>query len=465
MTLQRRLRLYNLALYVAAVVAVIMGILLIWGWVTQIGALLSLPSGFSAPFSLNDIGSLGLEWYILLVGPAMVVALREIHLRRMAAITGHEQAMLIAQPELAEGMLPKNLPITALWQTSRSRLVTGATVAWAGAGFFLLLGIGLGILGFSINGSGQAVAASVAWSIGALTELGAIFLIFLGFRGLRQDPYGIVADERGISQWTPRGDAPLLAWNDLRLFEVNGWLSNGLIYHVYDAQGRWARWVAPPPVSSIYEPVGMTRGEATAAAQALIWLVRTHCGLTLHTLQPHLSHKLVTSLARIHEQGVMKAILWTYSSLPLALLTSGVLVFHGFLFPVLNVLSAIHLALYMLVAMGKAARQWVECRNYWQSPDNWNMPAPVSAWPAMVGAVLLLGGAGLGAIATISAAFMNGDPSWVLGDVLMTLGMFAAAAVGGYLLWRAWRQWRGGRSQTSLAPDGQAAINGGETNR
>jgi hypothetical protein len=442
MTLRRRLRLYNLALYVAVGVAIILAILLIWGWATQIGALVSLPNRFSAPFSMNDMGSVWPVWYVGLVGPAGVVALREIHLRRLATITGHERAMLVAQAELAEGTPPANLPITALWRTARGRLVAGAIVAWVGAGLFLSIGIGLGVLGIVVYGSDQTVAAIVLGSIGALAGLGALYFVFRGFRGLRQPPYGVIADERGIRQWTPRGNAPLLAWSDLRLFEVNGWQPNnayGAVYCAYDAHGRRALWISPPPDSSIYEPVGMARDEATAAAHALIWLVRTRSGLTLRTHQPHLSDETAASPARVHDRSVFQVILWAYASLPLALLTSGVLPFHGFLFPGLNALSAICLAVYLMIALRNAARRWAEFRNYLRRLDTWAMPARIPARQALAEAFFLLAGSGLGVIAIVSAVFMSGDPSWVSGDILMTLGMLVAMVAGGYLLWQAWR--------------------------
>jgi hypothetical protein len=452
MTLHRRLRLATLALSVSLTVTFLLSAALLWWWASQWGALALLPAGVpTPPIGDGDLVPLCCYSAVLTLAAA---ALGEQYAVRLAGINGHEEAMPLARPEYAEGAPPASLPATLRWKTSRQIIEPVAMFLTVVAVLLGLLGIAMVVLAASMVTSGPIAPVIAIGGVGVVLVLlcGGIFLA--NARLLHPPTHGVVADERGIRRLTPHGEGPMLAWSDLRLFEVLGasrerQSGSSLLYRVTDTRGRETVWILAGPEKVEYVPESLTSEEVTDAVHALIWLARTRSGLALRTVLPQLEGPVegVTPRATHLGLGIIKPILGLFAAMLVTLLAVGVLPFHGLLFPALNIVSAACLTLYALMLFGQSAWRWLDYQRQWlvNAATIRQVEAPIPTWLALTEAALALVGGALGWLAVYSAPVVGGAPAWLLGGFLMLGGMPAVTVIGWLLARRAWKRPAGRR--------------------
>ena len=302
------------------------------------------------------IGLIGLVTLICLGGGltfvVMAVHARRQHRKRLAALHGDAHAMPLAEihpdPALAPDVAEK--PLELMWRSSTAtKVVHGLLLGvYALSG---LVSVGLAIIElvapFFLSPQPMSLIEIVLRVAGACVAvalavgLGVVFARVIPH--LFGRPFGVSATSLGIDARTELGSQVHMAWDEMRLLEVDrGDTTSKRRFALY-AQGKridWTEYTAG--LGAEYVPVGATASEMTLRQAALLSLIAARTGLTPRTLAKTLESK--PAPARAAKRSSNAAALLVLS-LFMAGITAADFLFPVTPFPWVNWISAGSLAL------------------------------------------------------------------------------------------------------------------------
>jgi hypothetical protein len=224
--------------------------------------------------------------------------------RRRRAVRGEWDALAVSLiiPDVGPAEQPQTLadnPLSLRWRaTSHTR---GAAVLYVGEALIAVFGDAILIGGAALivyaafSDQYRARLATIPPYVLALVIVGPFVmtpLLILFARMLPTQfgrPFGVNADEEGISARTQFGARARLRWDDVRLVEISVAKDSpmvsaaGYAYTIYGPHSEieWRDSYARESLPE-YEPVGMTTGDAQSQARRLLAVAMARTGLPLH---------------------------------------------------------------------------------------------------------------------------------------------------------------------------------------
>jgi hypothetical protein len=433
MTLTQK-RIIATIIMVAALLCLVMASLFIlWDWATGWSELTYIPANFQGNPSdwLQDLQLLYPSFLFYTVAAFQ----RAQYTAQLAAVNARVQAGIMppAEARYIEQEAPDRLPVTLRHHSPHHLLQLGGVTFGVLAVIFLGMTVSVAALTISLAAKDHVLLAVFI----ALTAFFAAVTIWVSVYCwkcfFRPPIHGVTANEQGIRRVTRREMGPLLVWSDLRLFEViANQRSGAVVYRAIDNRGRQATWVFGAPDRVEYIPAISTE-DAAKTVRALTWLFSTYTSLSARA-PGYLPNAADISQTRASSEDIQKAVIFPYfrtlGGLALIFLAIGLWSFQSLLYPAVVVIPITALLLCSLFEIGHALRDWLSNSTQLIMSMSWR-------WILLEVGLLTLGGfTGLGSV-LVSLATVG--PQWIVGDVIMTVGLLITLAAGFVLAFRASR--------------------------
>lgn len=430
MPLTQRRIIATIIMVTALLWLVMASLLILWDWATTWGELTHIPANFQgSPSDLLQNVNLLYPSFLFYMGAAFQRAQYTAQLAAVNAQAAQADVMPPAEARYTEGEAPDQLPVILRYQSPRQRLEFGSAI------FGVLAVISLGMTVFMASvaialATNNHLLLAILVAVTAFFASVTIWVSVYCWKMLFRPPiFGVTADEHGIRRVARRGTGPLLAWSDLRLFEVIANEKSGaVVYRAIDNRGRQATWMFGAPSQVEYIPA-MSTEEAAKTARALTWLFSTHTSLSARApgYQPNAAN---ISSTRASYAYIQNAVIFPYfrtlGGLALVFLAVGLWSFQSLLYPVGVAIPIVALLICSLLEIGYALRDWLT-----------NTSQRIVSWRWILLEAMLLALSGFMGLGGVLASLASVGPQWIVGDVIMIAGLLIMLAMGFVLAFHA----------------------------